>query len=107
MAMIYLLLNPYCDSFKEVVDISRFGLSKDWTSGLCLAATDNRLFLSGISPSTPTAKIPRWHNRIKGAWLIKVDSELVTIIKEAQDAFQQQATLGNDMVILFFSYPEI
>jgi hypothetical protein len=40
MAMIYLSHNPYFDSFKELVDISRFDLKKHRTAGLCLAAMD-------------------------------------------------------------------
>jgi hypothetical protein len=59
MAMIYLLPNPYFESFKEVVYITRFDFNKHQTAGLCLTTTGDHLFLGSISPSTPAAKIPR------------------------------------------------
>ncbi len=59
MAMIYLSPNPYFDAFEEIIDIRRFDLSKHCLAGLCLIEHDGHLFLGGISPSTPTVKIPR------------------------------------------------
>ncbi len=59
MATIYLLPNPYFDAFEEVIDIRRFDKDKHGTAGLCLTADDgDRVFLGGITPSTPAAKIP-------------------------------------------------
>jgi hypothetical protein len=85
--MIYLSPNPFFESFKEVVDITRYDFNKHRTAGLCLTTSGNRLFLGGISPSMPAAKIPRWRTCIEGTWLIKMGQLVVTTIKEAQDAF--------------------
>jgi hypothetical protein len=59
MAMIYLLLNLFFESFKEVVDITRFDYNMHRTVGSSLTTAGDRLFLGSISPSTPAAKIPR------------------------------------------------
>jgi hypothetical protein len=107
MAMIYLSPNPYFDAFEETIDIRRFDLSKHRLAGLCLTEHDGRLFLGGISPSTPAAKIPRWHTQIKGAWLIKVGTAVITSIDEVHEAFPQHVISGNDSVTLLFSHPEI
>jgi hypothetical protein len=74
LAMIYMPPTPYYDAFKEVLDICRFDLSTHYTAGLCLAHVDSQLFLGGMVPSTPGAKIPGWRSWIKGAWLIKLAS---------------------------------
>jgi hypothetical protein len=84
MAMIYFMPNPYFKSFEEVMEITRFDFNKHRTAGLCLTTAGNRFFLGSISPSTPAAKIPRGHTRIKKAWLIWVGLTIVTTIKEAQ-----------------------
>jgi hypothetical protein len=58
MAMIYLSLHPYFEAFEEVIDMTRFDLSKHQTAGLCLAQINGCLHLGGMAPSTPAAKIP-------------------------------------------------
>jgi hypothetical protein len=60
-----------------------------------------------MTPSTPSAKIPRWRTWIKGAWLIKVGPDLVHTIKDAQDAFEQQSAAGSASIPLLFSHPKI
>jgi hypothetical protein len=108
MATIYLLPNPYFDAFEEVIDIRRFDKDKHGTAGLCLTANDgDRVFLDGITPSTPAAKIPCWHTRIKGAWLIKIGPHVITSISNAQAALRNLSSSGAHTVTLLFSHPEV
>ena len=93
MAMVYMSPDPYFDAFEEVIDLRKFDLKLHRTAGLCLAHSDNRLFLGCMTPGTPGAKIPRWQSRLKGAWLIKVGDKLVSSIADAQNAFTSQVTL--------------
>ncbi len=59
MATIYMSPDPYFEAFKEVIDLRKFNLTKHCTAGLCLAHSDGQLYLGGMTPSTPGAKIPR------------------------------------------------
>ncbi len=99
--------DPYFDAFDKSIDVRKYDLSKHRTAGLCLTQTDDRLFLEGMSPSTPGAKIPRWRTRLKGAWLIKVGDTIVNSIEDAQTAFAQESTSNPGNVILLFSHPEV
>ncbi len=108
MATIYLLPNPYFDAFEEVIDIRSFDICKHGTAGLCLTADDgDQVFLGGITPSTPAAKIPRWRTCIKGAWLIKIGPHVITSISNAQAAFRNLSSSGAHTVTLLFSHPEV
>jgi hypothetical protein len=107
MAVVYMSPDPYFEAFEEVIDLRKFNLTQHRTAGLCLAHSDNRLFLGSMTPGTPGAKLPRWRSRLKGAWLIKVGNTLVSSIAEAQDAFKSALTSGSQFVTLLFSHPEI
>ena len=108
MATIYLSPNPYFDAFEEVMDIRRFDINKHGTGGLCLTADGgDQVFLGGITPSTPAAKIPRWRTCIKGAWLIKIGPHVITSISNAQAAFRNLSSSGAHTVTLLFFHPEV
>ena len=107
MAMVYMSPDPYFEAFEEVIDLHKFDLTQHRTAGLCLAHSVNPLFLGGMTPGTPGAKIPRWRSRLKGAWLIKVGETQVSSIADAQDAFTTGIASGSSFVKLLFSHPEI
>jgi hypothetical protein len=107
MATIYMSPDPYYEAFKEVIDLRKFDLHKHRTAGLCLAHSDKCLYLGGMAPGTPGAKIPCWRSQLKGAWLIKVGDILVSSIADAQNAFTTAIVLGSPFVTLLFSHPEI
>jgi len=107
MAMVYMSPDPYFEAFEEVIDLRKFDLTQHRTAGLCLAHSDNRLFLGGMTPGTPGAKFPRWQSRLKGAWLIKVGNTQVSSIADAQDAFMTPIAPGSSFVKLLFTHPEI
>jgi hypothetical protein len=94
MATVYMSPKPYFEAFDEMVDLCKLNLSKHCTVGLCLAQSDNCLFLGGIKPSTPTARIPRWCSCLKGAWLIKIGNSTVSTIRDAQAAFAKAHDFG-------------
>jgi hypothetical protein len=58
MATVYMSPDLYFEAFDKMVNLRKFNLSKHRTAGLCLAQSDNRLFLGSIAPSTPAARIP-------------------------------------------------
>jgi hypothetical protein len=107
MATIYMSPDPYFEAFEEVINLRKFDLRKHCTAGLCLAHSDGRLYLGGMTPSTPGAKIPRWRTRTKGAWIIQIGSIPVFTINDAQQAFQELSASAVPSVTLLFSHPEI
>ncbi len=94
MATIYMSPDPYFEAFEESIDLRRLNLATHRTAGLCLAAHNGQLFLGGMKPSTPGAKIPRWQCCIKSAWLIKIDDVLVSTIEDAHEAFEAASNKG-------------
>ena len=53
MAMVYMSPDSYYEAFEEVIDLHKFDLKLHR-----LAHLDNHLFLGGMTPGTPGAKIP-------------------------------------------------
>ena len=107
MATVYMSPDPYFETFEEIIDLRNFDLTQHRTAGLCLAHSDNRLFLGCMTPSTPGAKIPCWRSRLKGAWLIKVGDIHVSSIADAQAAFRTALASGSLSIKLLFTHPEI
>jgi len=107
MAMVYVSPDPLHSAFKEDLDLRKFDLSHHQTAGLCFFEKDGRLFLSSMAPSTPGARIPRWRNRLRGAWLITINGTSVSSISDAQGFFQQLSATGAPSCTLLFSHPEI
>ncbi len=58
MTTLYMSPDPYFEAFEEVINLRKFNLKKHRMAGLCLAHSDGRLYLRGMTPSTPGAKIP-------------------------------------------------
>jgi hypothetical protein len=107
IAPLYMSPCPYVDAFEEVIDLCKFDLSNHRTAGLCLTHINGQLFLGGISPSTPGAKITCWRTRIMSAWLIKIGPTTVSTIEDAQLAFKKLSDAGAPSVVLLFLHPEI
>ena len=107
MALVYMSPDPYHEAFEETIDLQRFDLSRHRAAGLVLAHSNGRLFLGGMTPGTPAAKIPRWCSRLKGAWLIKIGDHTVSTIDQAQQVFAQLNADGASTVTLLFLHPEI
>jgi hypothetical protein len=107
MTTVYLSPDPYFETFEEIIDLHKFDLTKHRTNGLCLAHSDNCLFLGSMAPGTTSPKIPCWQSQLKGTWLIKVGNILVSSIADAQDTFARATASGYFSITLLFSHPEI
>jgi hypothetical protein len=107
MAMIYMSPDPFFKAFEQPINLRDFNLNNHPTAGFSLYEHDGRLFLATMSPSTPAAKIPDWHPRVRGAWLIKVGHTMVNTIGEVAAAFQNLQALSNLTQVLLFAHPEI
>jgi hypothetical protein len=107
MATVFMPPSPYFESFKEILDLRKFDITKHRTVNLCLAHQTGCLFLKGMAPNTKGAKIPCWHTRIKDAWLIKIGNKLVCTINDAQRAFHTLLTNGATTVTLLFLHSKI
>jgi len=107
MATVYMSPDPYYEAFEEVLNLRKFDPRQHRAAGLSLISSDNRLVLAGMTPGTPGANIPRWRSRLKGAWLIKVGSTLVTTLADVQAALDDIYSSGAHHVTLLFSHPEV
>ncbi len=67
MAMVYMSPDPFFDVFKGDLDLRKWSFNKHWTAGLSLLLHNGRLYLGGIAPGTPGAKVDRWRINLRGA----------------------------------------
>ena len=84
-----------------------FDIAKHSMAGLSFLEKNGHLILAHISPSTPGAKIPRWHTRLSGAWLIKVGDHHITSIDDARKDFKVITSAGAMSAQLLFTHPEV
>jgi hypothetical protein len=84
MAMVYMSPDPFFDAFEEDLDLRKWSFDKHRTAGLSLLLHNGRLYLGGMAPGTPGAKVDRWRVNLRGAWLIKIGTTVVSTISEAQ-----------------------
>ena len=99
--------DPFFDSFKEELDLRKWSFDKHRTAGLSLVFHNGSIYLGGMTPSTPGAKVDRWHVNFRGAWLIKIGPTFISTISEAQAAFKALYESNSSSVTLLFSHPEI
>jgi hypothetical protein len=107
MAIIYMSPDPFFDSFEEDLDLRKWSFDKHRTAGLSLVFHNGRVYLGGMTPSTPGAKVDRWRVNLCGVWLIKIGSTFISTISEAQVAFKALYESNSPSVTLLFSHPEI
>ena len=60
-----------------------------------------------MTPITPGAKEDCWRINLRGAWLVKVGSCLISTISDAQKAFKDLYESDALSVTLLFSHPEL
>ncbi len=106
IAMVYIFPGPFYGAFKEELDLWKFDFAKHCTAGLCFVEKDQRLLLASMDPSTPGACIPWRRTRIRGAWLIEIDSTCIFTITDAQDVFRCLATSNALGCTLLFLHSE-
>jgi hypothetical protein len=107
MATVYLSPDPYFDAFEQELDLRKFNHVRHPTAGLDLHESNGRIHLKCMIPSTPAAKIPDWHARVQGAWLIKVADQVVSKISDVETAIASEVSAGCSILMLLFAHPEI
>jgi len=107
MAIVYMSQDPFFDSSEEVLDLRKWSYDKHRMAGLSLISHNGCLYLGGMNPSTPSAKVDRWQVNLRGAWLIKVGSALVSTISDVHGAFKDLYDSDAPSVTLLFSHPEL
>jgi hypothetical protein len=108
MVMIYLSPEPYFDAFEQPLDLRKFDIATQATAGLSLLESNGRLHhLATMSPSSPAAKMKDWRTRVKGAWLIKIGTVVVSTIEKAKLAFKSIQASGYTSTTLLFAHPEV
>jgi len=60
MAIVYMSQDPFFGSFEEVLDLRKWSFDKHRMAGLSLVSHNGRLYLGGMNPSTPGAKVDCW-----------------------------------------------
>ncbi len=107
MATVYMSPDPFFDSFEEDLDLHKWLYEKHRTAGLSLVFHNSCLYLGGMTPGSPGAKVDWWRVNLCGAWLIKVGPSEVSSILNAQAAFQVLYDSGTPSATLLFSHPEL
>jgi hypothetical protein len=107
MAMVYMSPDPFFDAFEENLDLQKWSFDKHCTAGLFLVVHNGQVYLGGMTPGTPCAKVDRWRVNLRGAWLIKVGSTQIFTISDAQSAFWSLYETSAPSVMLLFSHPEL
>jgi hypothetical protein len=107
MEMIYMSPDSNHDSFDELLNIHHFDISRHATAGLSLLERNGKVLLTNMAPGTPSAKIPRWRTRIRGAWLIKIGTRFIHLINDARLAFATIHASSATHVPLLFTHPKI
>jgi hypothetical protein len=107
MAPVYFLPDPYHKAFKARMDMRWYVAYKKPTGGMVFDATNGHLLLRDIVPSSPAADIPAWHTRIRGAWLRKLGTMVVTADSEVINVLSVSRVGGDERYLLMFLHPEV
>jgi hypothetical protein len=107
MGIVYMSPDPFFDSFEEELDLRKWSFDKHRTAGLSLVFHNGRVYLGGMTPGTPGAKVDRWRINLRGAWLIKIGSTFISTISDTQAAFKALYESNSPSVTLLFSHPEL
>lgn len=57
--------------------------------------SNDRVFLAGMNPSTPAARVPRWRTCLRGAWIIQINGKVVSSIQEVYEAVKAAKDEGH------------
>jgi hypothetical protein len=107
MATVYMSPDPFFDVFEEELDLRKWSFNKHRTAGISLLLHNGCLYLGGITPGMPGAKVDKLRINLRGAWLIKIGCIMISTISEAQLAFRALYDAGTPFVTLLFSHPEL
>ncbi len=105
--MVYMSPDLFFDAFEEGLDLRKWSFNKHRTTSLSLVVHNGRVYLGGMTPGTPGAKVDQWRVNLRGAGLIKVGSTQISTISDAQSGFWSLYEIGAPSVTLLFSHPEL
>jgi hypothetical protein len=106
-AQVYLSPSPYCEAFEEELDLRKWNLTDHHTAGLNLIQRDGRLILADILKSTPAARIPKWHTRCRGAWLMEVNGMPVHSTSDVERVLKLSKARKDEYCTIMLSHPEV
>ena len=106
-AMIFMSPDPYFEAFEEQLNVQNVNLKTHHTAGLELYELSGRVFLRSMKRSTAAAKIPDWHTRLRGAWLIKIGDTIISSVEDASSTLRTLVDSDAQLVTLLFLHPEI
>jgi hypothetical protein len=95
LEMVYLSPSSYNDAFADDLDLRRYDHQASPTAGLECIVRDGKLILTGMTPSTPGAKIRAWRSRLRGARLIAINSTPVATVDDVINVLLSLATAGS------------
>ncbi len=107
MATVYMSPDPFFEFFEKNLDLRKWSYEKHRTTGLSLVFHNSHLYLGGMTPGSPCAKVDQWRVNLHGAWLIKVGPSEVSSISDAQVAFRALYDSGTPSATLLFLHPEL
>ncbi len=105
--MVYMSPDPFFDAFEEDLDLQKWSFDKHRTTSLSLVVHNGWVYLVGMIPGTPGAKVDWWRVNLRGVWLIKVGSTQISTISDAQSAFRSLYETSAPSMTLLFSHPEL
>jgi hypothetical protein len=92
--MVYLSPSCYDNAFEEELDLRRFNHGTAPTAGLECTISNGKVILSGMTPSTPGAKIRAWRSRLRGARILRVNEYEISSVKDIEDTLLQLSAQG-------------
>jgi hypothetical protein len=107
VAQIYLSPTQCNDAFEEELELRKLNISCHCAAGMIFLPQDDQLILASMAPSTPDARVPRWHTRLRGAWLLSVNSTLVHTLAKAHQVFHDLYLRHAALNILLFAHSRI
>jgi hypothetical protein len=84
---VYLSPSSFLDAFDEVFNLRYFDATKFPTAGLECEEKNGKVYLRGMLPSSPAAKIRAWRSRLRGARIISINGKSINCITDVSDAF--------------------
>jgi hypothetical protein len=104
---VYLSPSSFLDAFEEVINLRYFDATKFPTAGMECEEKNGKVYLRGMLPSSPAAKIRAWRSRLRDARIISINGKSVHCISDVSDAFLLLATDGSPKATILMQHNAI
>jgi hypothetical protein len=98
---------PYNEAFEEELDLRKYDFSRHRAAGMIFLPQDDWLILASMAPSTPGARVPRWHTRLHGVWLLSINGTPVHTLAAVHQVFHDLSLSRTASCILLFAHSEL